>query len=183
MSETSRTELRALLVAGYADLAHRLARLLGSTDMAEEALQDTYLRLARPGDVGSIHSPRAYLLRMAVNLSRSRQRTERRRLTVAEGDAILERFDEAPGPEQIVEARSDLAALRIALSHMPSRRREIFLAAWAEELPHAQIADRFGVTLRTVQLELKAAAEHCADHLGKKIEKKFVKPVPLTSSR
>jgi hypothetical protein len=47
MTETSLTALRQLFLQRYERLRSRLARHLGSADLAGEALQDTWLRLER----------------------------------------------------------------------------------------------------------------------------------------
>jgi RNA polymerase sigma factor (sigma-70 family) len=173
MAETSRATLRHVLLAGYDNLAKRLTAQLGCSDLARDALQDTYLRLERAAEIGPVRNPRAYLLRIALNVAANRRVASRRRLTATETEALLEVADEAPDPARIVEARSEIEALKAALAELPPRRREIFLAAWVEEVPHQEIAKRFEVTIRTVQIELKHALEHCALRLGRQVRKNF----------
>ena len=167
MGETARATLRQLLQLGYEDLRRRLAHRLGSAELAGEALQDTFIRLESAGAIGPVQNPSAYLFRIALNLGHNRRRAEARRLTGAETEALLELADDAPGPARIAEARSDVAALKRAIAELPARRRAIFLAAWRENVPHHAIADRFGLSLRTIQIELRHALEHCAARLGR----------------
>jgi DNA-directed RNA polymerase specialized sigma24 family protein len=47
MTVDSISSLRSLLLAEYVDFDRRLTRRLGSPDLASEALNETYLRLAR----------------------------------------------------------------------------------------------------------------------------------------
>jgi RNA polymerase sigma-70 factor (ECF subfamily) len=175
------------LLANYNDLVKVLTRRLGSAERAEDALQDTYVRLERDGELGALQSPRGYLVRMALNIATDRWRaenrhlaandasagratdpwqTENRRLTVREGDAILDIVDEAPSPEHVMAGRSDLRVLEKILAELPSRRRAIFEAAWIEERSHQEIAHQFGLALRTVQQELKLAREYCLVRFG-----------------
>jgi RNA polymerase sigma-70 factor (ECF subfamily) len=167
MAESARATLRQLLQLSYDDLKRRLARRLGSTELAGEALQDTFLRLERAETIGPVRNPRGYLFRMAINLAINRRHAEARRLAAPETTALLELADDAPGPARIAEARSEVAALKRAIGALPARRRAIFLAAWREELAHPAIAERFGVSLRTVQVELRHALEHCAAQLDR----------------
>jgi RNA polymerase sigma-70 factor (ECF subfamily) len=167
MANTSRATLLHLLVAGYDELKRRLARRLGSVELAGEALHDTFLRLEGAAEIGEVRSPRAYLFRTALNMAANRRVADSRRLTVSETDALLELADEAPDPARVVEARSDLAALQRALMELPARRRAIVFAACMDEVPHSEIAARFGVTVRTVQIELKQALTYCAQRLGR----------------
>jgi RNA polymerase sigma-70 factor (ECF subfamily) len=173
MAETDRATLRSLLQAGYEDLRQRLARRLGSTDRANDALQETFLRLECAPTIGPVSNPQAYLLRVALNVASNLRVAETRRLTAPETEALLALPDDKPGPGQIAEARSEIAALKRALGELPTRRRAIFLAAWRDGEAHQGIADRLGVSLRTIQIELKQAAEHCAVRLGRNSIKKF----------
>src|SRR3546814_2072055 len=100
---------------------------------------------------------------MAYNIAANRSRTERRRLTVAEADTLLDLIDEAPGPEHIAAARSDLRFARAALEELPERRRAIFKAAWVENLSSGEIAVRHNLTVRMIQIELKRSEEHTSE--------------------
>jgi RNA polymerase sigma-70 factor, ECF subfamily len=175
MIETSRAILRRLLLMGYDDLKKRLARRLGSTELAGDALQDTFLRLECAGTIGPVKRPFPYLYRIALNIALSRQIAENRRLTPAETEELLNIVDDAPDPARAVEARSEIEALKRALIELPSRQRDIFIAAWIEEIPHRKIAEHFGVSLRTIQIELKRALEHCAQRLDRDITKRFAR--------
>jgi RNA polymerase sigma-70 factor (ECF subfamily) len=183
MTESSRGTLRHLLLDGYDDLVRRLAFRLGSTDLAREAMQDTFIRLERDSEIGPVRNPRAYLLRIAFNLATNRRVAENRRLSTTEVEALIDIADETPDPARIAEARSEIDALKRALAELPDRRREITLAAWVEELPHPEIAKRFGVSLRTIQHELKLGMEHCARRLGRNGTKSFASGRPDLSSK
>lgn len=183
MIETSRATLRHLLLMGYDDLKRRLAHRLGSVDLAGDALQDTFLRLECAGDLGPVRRPKAYLYRVALNIAINRQVAENRRLTAAEAEALLDIVDDAPDPARSAEARSEIEALKRALIDLPPRRREIFLAAWIQETPHQKIADHFGVSLRTIQLELKYAREHCALRLEREATRKIAASLPLFAAQ
>lgn len=181
MAEVTWKTLRDVLVERYDDFTRLLSRQLGSRDLAEDALQDTFLRLAREGELAPVHDPRGYLYRMAYNIAAGRSRTERRRLTVAEADTLLDLIDEAPGPEHIAAARSDLRFARMALEELPERRRAIFKAAWVENLSTAEIAMRHNLTVRMIQMELKKAAEHIAARLAESNVIDFESGLPKAS--
>lgn len=168
MVEPTKGVLRNLLLSSYEDLANWLTRRLGSQELAREALQETYLRLERGNEIGPVHSPRAYLLRTAINIAINKRVSDKRRLGISETEKLLTVPDEAPDPARAVEARSEIVALIKALNELPDRRRQIFLASWIDEVPHREIAERFGISIRTVQIELKDALEHCAHRLHRK---------------
>ncbi|WP_149537878.1 RNA polymerase sigma factor [Siccirubricoccus phaeus] len=162
MGEKDRASLLRHLVLRYEDLARRLARLLGPAEAAE-ALQDTYLRIGQAEIVPAIDDPEAYLLRVARNVAIGRRRAyARQRLDDLEITRLLNIEDEAPGPAAVVDGQLRMERLAVALREIPERRRAIFLAARVEGLPHQLIADRFGVSLRTVANEIQRALDHCA---------------------
>lgn len=165
VSGVNRATLRQMLVSDYASLNRRLARYLGSSDTAADALHDTYLKLDGVGDLGIIRRPQDYILRIAVNIARDRRRREARLLSITEVRAFFELPDDAPDTARIVEARSDLSSLTRALAELPERRRLIFKAVLIGHVPRQELAKRFGITQRTVDLEVKRALEFGARHL------------------
>jgi RNA polymerase sigma factor (sigma-70 family) len=157
MSDISRADLRNRLLERYDEFVRRLARRVGSVDLAQEVIHETYLRLQRAGEPMPIRNPDGYIFRTAVNIAKNRSVVERRYLNISEIDDLVGIPDEAPDPARIVEARSEADLLRRALAQLPARRREIFEASWADETPHAELARRYGVHLRTIQRELEQA--------------------------
>lgn len=170
MSEATWAALRRLFVEDYARFRTQLARLIGSTDLANEALQDTYVRLARGGEIKEhLDSPRSYLFKMALNAARGIARKDRLRARYVELAATLDIAvaDETPGPAEIEEGRADLKAMADILARMPARRREMFVLAWFEDASPQVIASRYGLTVRMVQIELKTAREEIAERLAR----------------
>lgn len=169
MTEATWAGLRQLLAEKYDDFRKLLIRRLGSDDLARETLHETWLHLDRSDAVGAMRSPKAYLVRIALNLATDRERGEHRRLRRSEVKVILENIaDEAPGPAREVEARRDLAAFQAAIEALPERQRAILIAARLEGTPHQQIAERLGISKRMVQIELKRALAQCEARVDQK---------------
>jgi RNA polymerase sigma-70 factor (ECF subfamily) len=183
MTDSSKGSLRTIFLSSYADLVKTITRKLGSRERAEDALHDAYLRLERTGEIGALQSPRAYLVRMALNIATDNWRAESRTmrgpaalrqdaitssqiLSVSEGDALLHAIDESPDAERVAVARSEVRRLEAILAELPERRRAIFEAVWVEGISHEEAARRFSVSLRTVQQELKLAREFCGRRFG-----------------
>ena len=167
MSDTNRTALLTLLVASYDDLRSRLARRAGSAELADEALQDTFLRLSNATGIGPVRDLKAYLFRVALSVISNRRVAERRRRTVSEVDAVFDLADDMPGPDRVIEARSEILALKRIIQELPPRRREIFMAVFVDETPLRDIAEQFNVSVRTVQVELKQALAYCTMRLDR----------------
>jgi RNA polymerase sigma factor (sigma-70 family) len=161
MSEKAQPVLLDYLTKRYANLKRRLVQVLGSDDLAGDALQDTWLRLQGKEEQGPIQSPGAYLVRMAVNIAVDAQRRQSRSLSYDDVEALKQLSDPAPGPAQLMEDRSELEALLRVMDDLPARRREILILVRWEGLPQKEVAQRLGVTLRTVEHELKRAHDYC----------------------
>jgi RNA polymerase sigma-70 factor (ECF subfamily) len=183
MTETNWTTLRQLLVDRYEDFRRRLARRLGSTDLATEVLHETYLRLDRgSAELGIVNNPKAYLYRTALNVAADRHRSaEGRRLNNLEIDALRGIADAALDPAKAMEARLEVTMLERALDELTPRRRAILIAARLEEVPHVEIAARFGISTRMVEKELRSALIHCGQRLEIKLTSRFGRRPPETS--
>ncbi len=165
MTEMTLTMLRRLLVERYDEFRTRLTQRLGSADLAGDAMQDTWLKLARVEAVGAVRSPGHYLFGIALNAARDRLQADSRYLTAVEIEGLLDLVDETPDPARVAEARSDLRILEAALAELSPRRRDILLAARLDGLPRQEIAKRLGISLRLVEKELHLAQAHCLTRL------------------
>lgn len=162
MTASSLTAVRRFLIDRYDEIKHRLTRRLGSSELASDALQDAWVKIARIETLGKVRNPREYILAIAINAARDRVKAaDSRYLSQAEIDTLLEVPDESPGPARIAESRAELQVLEAILQELPKRRREILLAARIDRLPRQEIARRFGISLRLVDKELQRAVEYC----------------------
>jgi RNA polymerase sigma factor (sigma-70 family) len=173
MSNVAARTLRDFLIADYAAMDRRLAIRLGSADLASDVMQETYLRIEAFNEIESIRSPKDYLFRIALNIANDRYRAESRRLTSAEIDSLLDLPDDRPDPAREIESRSEMNLLRGAIAELPERRRKVLTLSRIEGLPNREIAARLRVTVRTVEMDLKQAIEHCAERLKRPVRVKF----------
>jgi len=176
MTEATWATLRALFVDRYGEFKHRLARRLGSADLAAETLQETWLRLERPGNPGVVERPDAYLFRIALNVAADRRDADNRRLALSEIEMLRHLDEDELDPERIAESRSEITALARALDELPPRCRAIFIAARLDETPHKVIAARYRISTRMVERELKRALEHCGERLARNLPERFGSP-------
>lgn len=168
MAKSTREILRGSLIESYTRLRDRLAIRLSSQDLASEALHETWLRLVDGSDLAPVANPDAYLYRAALNSASKLSAAERRVLGSVEIDSLLELADEAPNPERVAIARSEIAALRRILDRLTRRQREIFLDSYAGDVSHDALAARYKVSIRTIQSELREALLHVACNLMEK---------------
>ncbi|QUS40538.1 sigma-70 family RNA polymerase sigma factor [Tardiphaga alba] len=157
MTGTTWTALRDLLALRYDDFRTRLIRQFGSEEIASETLHETWLRLDRPGSAGQVRSPPAFLMRIAANIAKDQQRAERRKTKRHEADEALDVADPAPDPARTVEAKLDLKKVEAAIAQLPKRTQAILMASRLNGMSHQAIADKLGISKRTVLYELKQA--------------------------
>lgn len=169
-TDTTLATLRRLLLDRYDHLNAWLTRRLGSAELANDVLQDTWVRLARIETVGPVRSPASYLYRIVFNVARDRQAADVRYLTAVEIDSMFNLADDAPDPAQVAETRSDWEALEAVMAELTPRQREILLAARLDNLPRQEIADRLGISQRLVSKELQFAHEYCLKRLGRALK-------------
>lgn len=181
MCDSNVRVLRDLLLADYIDLDKRLRRRLGCADLASEVLQETYVRLQGMNEIGPLRSPKAYLFRIALNIASDRRRAENRRLTIAEVDSLLDIPDDRPDAARIVEDRSEINLLRRAIAELPERRRRILILSRIDGMSNRDIARQLGVTVRTIETDLKQAIEHCTERLKRPARNKFGFRHPVSS--
>lgn len=160
MVETTWGLLRGLLIDRYDDFRIRLTRRFGSDELARESLHETWLRLNRQDACEEVQRPGPYLMQIAVNIATDQLRADRRRANRAEIEAALEIADPAPGPAEQTEARMAFQETRHAILALPERTRRILICSRLEGMTHQAIADRFGISRRTVVYELKRAMDH-----------------------
>ena len=153
-----------------------LYRLSGSRDVAEDLLQETFLRVVRGIDKYE-HSGKfeSWLFRIAANLARDRARQQRRRgwTTSLDGDAgenddLLAIEDAAIGSrlDERIMQRETRERLDECLQRLAEPEREILLLRHFAELPFAEIADVLGIPLGTALARAHRALKRLRAEFG-----------------
>lgn len=162
-----RIALQAFLCANYDGLRRKLTRHFGCADMASECLHDAWLRLGHLEVQAPVQNPSAYVYRMACNVAMDRMRSNRSGQYTGDGDTEIDHFaDHAPGPEQIAQARSELAAVLRAIERLPRRHRSVLIALRIDEMTRDEVASRYALSLRGVDTALRQALDYCAGNTG-----------------
>jgi len=178
VADINRIRLRGKLVENYDGLIRKLTRRLGSSDFAHEALHETFLRLERATEVEPVRSPADYIFRTAINIAKDHQKAQNYRVRSTEIDALLDLCDDGPDPARVAEARSEIEAFKRALADLPPRPREVLCRISIEGQPAHEVAAGLGVTVRTVESDLKRALKHCAESLKYTLSRRLGGPRP-----
>jgi RNA polymerase sigma-70 factor (ECF subfamily) len=148
-------------------LRSALKKRTGSHELAEDALQETWLRLASiQAKPVEIRDRQAFILRIAGNIAIDLLRKEQRHSSrCTSDDAVLDALvDSYPSPETFAIDRDRLRQLVLALARLPAKPRAALLLNRCDGLSHAGIADRLGVSESMVARYLAQALRHCRDH-------------------
>lgn len=155
--------LRACLEQHYAQLQRSLAFRVGCTDLATECLHETWLRLEYAPPGGPVRDPLAYLYRVAYRLAIDQIRSGLAGRGPDDCDALLTALaDPAPGPDAIVQARSDARELERALQQLPYRHGCVLYALRVEEKTRQEVADWLSISVRNVDTMLRQTYETLA---------------------
>ncbi len=153
-------EALAKLVDLYSPRVYGLLfRLSGSREVAEDLLQETFLRVVRTIEEYE-HAGKfePWLFRIAANLVRDRSRQVRRRGTAARPESAQREGDEAGGFERVatdhdparrLAQQEAIERLEACLQQLSEPEREILLLRHYSGLSFAEIAAILGVPLGT----------------------------------
>lgn len=143
-------------------LRKHLLRQLGSVDAAEDAVQETFLRMLRYQVVDNPSERRALLFRVAASVVADCRRNAKSRR--ANNHCTLddqELVSDAPQPDRNFVNHQNLVSLQRAILTLPPRCREVFLLHRFEDLSYRDIARRFGTSERTVENQISHALAVC----------------------
>ncbi len=153
----------AVLVRRYSSRYGRYAaRLLGSVDEAEDAVQDAFVRaydqLAQCRDPDNFAGWFFLILRNRCFAQRRRTR----RHGGLNGAAELAAADDVEAPLELAERRQ---ALQRALGSLTNEQREVFVLKHVEELSYEEIAERVGTTVPALKMRMHRAYDRLRELL------------------
>jgi RNA polymerase sigma-70 factor, ECF subfamily len=130
--------------------------ILRDSHLAEEIVQEVFVKLCeRASRINIETSLESYLYRSVYNESLNHQKHEKvkaRYRTIMSRKQEIAEQEPASGDYPALEAR-----LRLALGELPRQCRTIFQLSRFEELKYREIADRMGISVKTVENQMGKA--------------------------
>ena len=144
-------------------IASRYAARKLRPDEVEDVIQDCLLRIMNHGDKAQILHPKSYLMMVvrAAIVDRLRHETARQRKNHCELVDANHPVD-ALSPCRILIGRQELRSLIDRLQTLPGRTRDMLLAIRVEGISFKAAADRYQVSVSTVEKQVASALAYLA---------------------
>lgn len=133
----------------------------------DDLVQEVFLRLSAR-ELDRVERPESYVFATASNLLRDRHRHLTSRAAaghVPYDDAVHGSLRPTLEPDRILLGTQLITSMVEALYELPERTRAVFSLYHFEELTQAQISDRLGMAIRTVERNLARANAHLLNRL------------------
>ena len=147
----------------YAFVSLSVLRLVPDPATAEDIAQDVFFEIWRRRSSLDIHvSLKAYLRRAAVNKTLNHLRDKRNH----KNEELSELQSEIQIPENPTLETNELNALiERAIEALPERCRLVFKLSRLEEMSYQEIADKLGISVKTVENQIVKALKMLRDAL------------------
>ena len=150
----------------HRDQLLRFLRARGAEDAAEDILHEVWLRITAR-DAGPVANPRGYLHTVAnalmIDRYRSRRQSEKRDREWSEVHAGDGETSGEPSAERQLAATQEAARVLAMLDGLGPRTAQVFRRHRIDGIPQKAVATEMGVSLSTVEGDLRAAYRALAE--------------------
>jgi len=145
-------------------------RLLGDFGVAEDVVQDAFMKLH--SQFHQVRTPQPWLYRTVHNLAVDHQRRASRIVLVGdrsenEDAPANDAADSQPLPDEQIARWEGIGLVRLVLETLDARSRELIRLRFEEDLSYKEIAERTGLTVGNVGYILHHALRAMALELEK----------------
>lgn len=143
-----------------------LRRSLPSEGDVDDLLQDSYIRLLKAREKGTIRSTKPFLFAIARNAVRDfiHRKAGPNVIPITETD-VLPVLDNDKGVVEFVCRTQELTLLAEAISTLPERCREVILLRKIQGYSQKEIALLLGIAEHTVESLASKGVRRCAEYL------------------
>ena len=156
-----------LYVATRAKLYGVVLRILRRTDLAEEVVQEAYLKIWN--NAGSFDAKLATPITWMVAIARNRALDVVRRkgeVSIEDEPAAMEAAGEEPNPLARQEMTEELRRLLGCLGQVEEERRRLVLLAYYSGWSREQLSAKFGAPANTIKTWLRRSLAEIRECLG-----------------
>ena len=154
----SADEAFSAFVARHAQFAYRVAyALLRNPSDAEDAVQETMMKLYRSGRWQGAENERAYLARAVWRMAAGVSVARRRREASLDEDTQIEPAHTGPGPEQQLLQADAHRRVHKLIDTLPEKLRQPLVLSALEEMSAAEVGAVLGLPEGTVRRRVMEA--------------------------
>ncbi len=153
-SNQNESELEAVFLASRPELKSFIQKRIDDSQMADDLVQDVYIRAARSEKSTKIRQPRALLFSIALNLLRDRFRRKKVRQ-----ETQIDRVEWVSGapaetPEEALIRGIESKKVRAVFDAATERQQAIFVMHWQQGMVYAEISKQLNVSVRTIERDM-----------------------------
>jgi len=145
---------------------------LRDEQVADDILQEIYLKLERTSVGDPIENPSAFLYRVANNLVLDyRKSASRRRVrdhNWADSQTVMMGADavyDVPDTDAALDARRKLAQINAAIENLPAQCRTILKACKIQGMTYQEAATKYDISVSTVGKHMSKALKYLLQHV------------------
>jgi RNA polymerase sigma-70 factor (ECF subfamily) len=163
---TDRGAFAAIYSAHAPSLVGFITRKVGDAELAEDILHDLFLGIWARFDSWEVRGDlKTYLFSAARNHVWSHYAKQRVRRDYADAERATAARSERPEAVERIQAERLGRAVGRWIGELPERRREVFELSRYEHLTYQEIADRLGISVKTVETQMSRALRHLRERL------------------
>jgi RNA polymerase sigma-70 factor (ECF subfamily) len=164
MKAGDRESFNQLFRRFYTPLVRFCIRFVADSDVAAEIVQDLFVKVWSNREKLSFNSSfESYMLTSVRNSAITYINKER-----SHAEAHLRIYGDetdTTDPSETLQSNNLEESYRQVLKNMPEKRREVFLASRFEGLKYAEIAEKMGLSQKTVEAHMSAAIKQLREGL------------------
>lgn len=137
--------------------------------IAEDILQEVYIKLQNASFDAPVHNEEGFLVRLTNNaaLDFRKQTVRRKARDHAWGELHMRSFggepvQDEPSIERIVDGRNKIVRLTALIQQLPPRCQEVFIAHKLQGLSYAQVAEKLSISRSAVEKHMAKALKFLA---------------------
>jgi RNA polymerase sigma-70 factor (ECF subfamily) len=161
--------IEELFAALESPLLSYALRLVGERSLAEDIVQEAFMRLHR--QFAEVREPRRWLYRTTHNLALNQRRAANKIVPLDpnpdDAGASSEPADPQPFPDEQIARWEGIGLVRLSLESLDERSRQLIQLKFHENLSYKEISSRMGLTVGHVGYLLHHAIKAVADELAR----------------
>ena len=141
----------------YSGLCAFAELIVGNANVSEDIVQDLFVKLwIKNKQIEISSSLKNYLFTAVRNQSLDYLKRQKQKTKLINPELQLKNYDENLCPFWLAESELE-AAVQESLNNLPPRCKEIFVLSRFEGLKNMDIAEKFNISKRTVELQISNA--------------------------